>query len=101
MPAETFDERRLVGVKEERVTNVSSTDYPGHYAGEDHSWNLQNFKKVPSDSKCGRWESNKSFFLCKVEFESKSTEAVSVLCRVRSHWRGSIHSECISKDHAC
>jgi len=49
MPTETFDERRLVGVKEERVTNVSSTDYPGHYAGEDHSWNLQKFNKVRSE----------------------------------------------------
>ncbi|KAF9524735.1 DNA-directed RNA polymerase [Crepidotus variabilis] len=45
MPAETFDQRRLVGVHAERVTDVSSTDYPGHYPDEDHSWNLRNFIK--------------------------------------------------------
>ncbi|RDB16866.1 DNA-directed RNA polymerases I and III subunit RPAC1 [Hypsizygus marmoreus] len=37
--------RRLVGVHAERVTNVSSTDYPGHYPDEDHSWNLATFQK--------------------------------------------------------
>ncbi|KAF8892876.1 DNA-directed RNA polymerase [Infundibulicybe gibba] len=36
--------RRLVGIQAERVTHVSSTDYPGHYPDEDHSWNLQKFK---------------------------------------------------------
>ncbi|KAG6841339.1 hypothetical protein C0991_012164 [Blastosporella zonata] len=40
-----IDPRRLVGVHAERITNVSSTDYPGHYPGEDHSWNLQKFQK--------------------------------------------------------
>ncbi|KAF8971177.1 DNA-directed RNA polymerase [Flammula alnicola] len=45
MPSQTFDERRLVGVHAERVTNVSSRDFPGHYPGEDHSWNLAKFKK--------------------------------------------------------
>ena len=45
MPAQ-FDDRRLVGVHAERVSHVSSTDYPGVYPGEDHSWDLENFKKV-------------------------------------------------------
>ncbi|KAH0586446.1 hypothetical protein H2248_007680 [Termitomyces sp. 'cryptogamus'] len=40
-----IDPRRLVGVHAERITNVSSTDYPGHYHGEDHSWNLTTFQK--------------------------------------------------------
>ncbi len=40
------DQRRLVGIKAERVTNISSTDYPGHYPNEDHSWNLESFTKV-------------------------------------------------------
>ncbi|KAK0210476.1 DNA-directed RNA polymerase [Desarmillaria ectypa] len=39
-----FDARRLVGVKAERVTNISSTDYPGHYPNEDHAWSLSKFK---------------------------------------------------------
>jgi len=34
-----------VGLLGERVTNVSSTDFPGHYPDEDHSWNLPRFKK--------------------------------------------------------
>ena len=46
MPSQTFDKRRLVGIQPERITNVSDTEYPGHYPDEDHSWNLENFKKV-------------------------------------------------------
>lgn len=46
MPSQTFDKRRLVGIQPERVTNVSNTEYPGHYPDEDHSWNLEHFKKV-------------------------------------------------------
>ncbi|KIM36901.1 hypothetical protein M413DRAFT_448827 [Hebeloma cylindrosporum] len=45
MPAQTFDDRRLVGVLAERITNVSSRDFPGHFPDEDHSWNLAKFKK--------------------------------------------------------
>ncbi|XP_006455111.1 hypothetical protein AGABI2DRAFT_209410 [Agaricus bisporus var. bisporus H97] len=40
-----FNPRRLVQVGAERVSNVSSTDFPGHYPGEDHSWNLQDFRR--------------------------------------------------------
>lgn len=43
---EVINPRRLVGIQAERVTNVSSTDYPGHYPGEDHSWNLAKFREV-------------------------------------------------------
>lgn len=46
MPVQDFDSRRLVGVHAERVSDVSSRDFPGHYPGEDHSWNLATFKKV-------------------------------------------------------
>jgi len=46
MPAQTFDDRRLVGVHAERVTDVSSRDFPGHFPDEDHSWNLAKFKEV-------------------------------------------------------
>jgi DNA-directed RNA polymerase I and III subunit RPAC1 len=41
-----YDPRVHVGLLEERVTNVSSTDFPGHYPDEDHSWDLAKFKKV-------------------------------------------------------
>ena len=44
--AQAISDRRIVGVQPERVTNVSSTDFPGHYPGEDNSWDLQAFKKV-------------------------------------------------------
>ncbi|KAF8629015.1 hypothetical protein AX17_005871 [Amanita inopinata Kibby_2008] len=40
-----IDSRRLVGVHAERVSDVSSSDFPGHYSGEDHSWNLKKFTK--------------------------------------------------------
>lgn len=34
-----------MGINAETVTDVSSNDYPGHYAGEDHSWSLPKFRK--------------------------------------------------------
>ena len=44
------DPRRVVNVNPERVTNVSSTDFPGHYPGEEeaHSWSLEKFRRVRS-----------------------------------------------------
>ncbi|KZP28438.1 hypothetical protein FIBSPDRAFT_779819, partial [Athelia psychrophila] len=39
------DPRRHVGIHPEHVSNVSSTDYPGHYPHEDHSWDLVKFAK--------------------------------------------------------
>lgn len=37
---------QIVGVNAETVTNVSSTDFPGHYPGEDHTWSLEKFSDV-------------------------------------------------------
>jgi hypothetical protein len=37
-----------VGINAETVTNISSTDFPGHYPGEDHTWSLAKYKKVGS-----------------------------------------------------
>lgn len=34
-----------MGINAETVTNITSTDFPGHHAGEDHSWSLPKFKK--------------------------------------------------------
>lgn len=45
-----YDPRLHVGLSEERVTNVSSTDFPGHYPNEDHSWDLKKFIKVRKDN---------------------------------------------------
>ncbi|KAL7423095.1 DNA-directed RNA polymerase core subunit rpc40 [Cryptotrichosporon argae] len=39
------DPRRHVQVLPERVGAVAGTEFPGHYPGEDHSWNLDKFKK--------------------------------------------------------
>ncbi|KAL8933361.1 MAG: hypothetical protein Q9211_005822 [Gyalolechia sp. 1 TL-2023] len=43
---EERDARKIVGLNNERVTNVTSTDFPGHYPGEDHSWDLDEFKNT-------------------------------------------------------
>ncbi|KAN0111584.1 DNA-directed RNA polymerase, insert domain containing protein [Russula decolorans] len=40
-----YNPRFHVGLLGERVTNVSSTDFPGHYPDEDLSWDLAKFKK--------------------------------------------------------
>lgn len=37
--------RREVGLEIDRVTDVVSTDFPGHYPGEDNSWNLAKFSE--------------------------------------------------------
>lgn len=42
---EELERRRIVGINAETVTHVTSTDFPGHWPGEDHSWNLEHFKK--------------------------------------------------------
>lgn len=34
-----------VGIEVDRVTDVTSTDFPGHYPDEDNSWDLQKFKE--------------------------------------------------------
>jgi hypothetical protein len=44
--AMAFDPKKHVGVHAERVSHVSSTDYPGVYPDEDNSWRLDEFKKV-------------------------------------------------------
>ncbi|KAB5536396.1 RNA polymerase Rpb3/RpoA insert domain-containing protein [Coniochaeta sp. 2T2.1] len=45
-PSEAESERRkIVGINKETVTDVTSTDFPGHYPGENHEWNLEAFEK--------------------------------------------------------
>ncbi|KAI0628446.1 insert subdomain of RNA polymerase alpha subunit [Trametes polyzona] len=45
LPPSVFNPRRHVGVHAERISDVASTEFPGHYPGEDHSWNLARFKE--------------------------------------------------------
>ncbi len=42
--------RRIVHIGAERVSNVSSTDFPVHAPDEDQSWDLERFKNVCSVS---------------------------------------------------
>jgi DNA-directed RNA polymerases I and III subunit RPAC1 len=35
---------QLVGINAETVTNITSTDFPGHHAGEDNSWSVDRFR---------------------------------------------------------
>ncbi|KAL2001195.1 hypothetical protein VTN02DRAFT_2120 [Thermoascus thermophilus] len=42
---EELDRRKLVGINAETVTNISSTDFPGHWPGESHEWSLNKFKR--------------------------------------------------------
>lgn len=41
-----LDRRKIVGINKETVTNVSSTDFPGHYFGEQHAWDLDLFSET-------------------------------------------------------
>ncbi|KAK0184654.1 DNA-directed RNA polymerase [Armillaria mellea] len=45
-----FNAHQLVRVKAERVTNISSTDYPGHSPNEDHAWSLIQVKRLSNRS---------------------------------------------------
>lgn len=37
---------QIVNINAETVTNISSTDFPGHYPGENHAWALEKFRQV-------------------------------------------------------
>ncbi|KAJ9301978.1 hypothetical protein DTO271G3_844 [Paecilomyces variotii] len=43
--AEELERRRIVNINAETVTNISSTDFPGHYPGENHAWALEKFRQ--------------------------------------------------------
>lgn len=36
---------QIVGIREETITDVTSTDFPGHYPGEEHSWDIDAFRR--------------------------------------------------------
>jgi len=38
-----LDKRKTVGVNPETVTNITSTDFPGHHPGEDAAWSTSKF----------------------------------------------------------
>lgn len=37
--------KKEVGIEIDRVTDVTSTEYPGHYPGEDNSWDVETFRE--------------------------------------------------------
>ncbi|EXJ74186.1 DNA-directed RNA polymerase I and III subunit RPAC1 [Cladophialophora psammophila CBS 110553] len=41
---DSLDRRKIVGINAETVTDITSTDFPGHHAGEDNSWSLDRFE---------------------------------------------------------
>ncbi|KAK1755368.1 DNA-directed RNA polymerases I and III subunit RPAC1 [Echria macrotheca] len=43
---EEVERRKIVGINAETITDVSSTDYPGVYPGEDHSWDLDKIRRT-------------------------------------------------------
>jgi DNA-directed RNA polymerase I and III subunit RPAC1 len=50
MQSDIHNPRRHVGIHAEHISDVSSRDFPGHYPGEDSSWNLDHFRKVRTRS---------------------------------------------------
>ncbi|SPN96854.1 probable DNA-directed RNA polymerase [Cephalotrichum gorgonifer] len=43
--AAELEQRRIIGINAETVTHGASTDFPGHYYGEDHSFSIEEFKR--------------------------------------------------------
>ncbi|CAN8099198.1 unnamed protein product [Discula destructiva] len=39
-----LDRRKIVNINAETITNVTSTDFPGHWPGEDHAWDIDTFR---------------------------------------------------------
>ena len=39
---------QIVGITEERVTNTTDTEFPYHHVGEDHAWDLEEFRQASS-----------------------------------------------------
>ncbi|KAB8077187.1 DNA-directed RNA polymerases I and III 40 kDa polypeptide [Aspergillus leporis] len=39
-----LDRRRIIDINAETVSNIPSTDFPGHWPGESHEWSLDKFK---------------------------------------------------------
>lgn len=37
---------QIVDINPETVSNIPSTDFPGHWPGESHEWSLAKFKNV-------------------------------------------------------
>ncbi|KAL1972805.1 hypothetical protein VTN31DRAFT_6347 [Thermomyces dupontii] len=42
---EELDRRRIININAETVTNIPSTDFPGHWPGESHEWSLERFRR--------------------------------------------------------
>lgn len=39
------EDRKIVGINKETVTNTVSTDYPDNYLNEDHAWDKEHFRR--------------------------------------------------------
>ncbi|KAK3335753.1 DNA-directed RNA polymerase [Cercophora scortea] len=39
-----IERRKIVGINAETVTDNTTTDYPGHWPGENHEWNIDTFR---------------------------------------------------------
>ncbi|ORX99899.1 DNA-directed RNA polymerase [Clohesyomyces aquaticus] len=63
----TFLSLQRVGINAETVTNVSSTDFPGHWPGEDHSWDLEHFKQHVQVQFHTNHELDSSFSLTRID----------------------------------
>ncbi|KAI0141135.1 RBP11-like subunits of RNA polymerase [Hypoxylon sp. NC0597] len=55
--SEDLDERNIVGINSETVTNTVSNDYPDNYANEEHAWDKETFRQ----SFKVQWHQNQQF----------------------------------------
>ncbi|KAI1088840.1 DNA-directed RNA polymerase [Rostrohypoxylon terebratum] len=55
--AQELEERNIVGINKETVTNTVSTDYPDNYANEEQAWDKEAFRQ----SFKVQWHENKQF----------------------------------------
>ncbi|KAI1992627.1 DNA-directed RNA polymerase core subunit rpc40 [Ophidiomyces ophidiicola] len=42
---EEIRKRKIIGINPETVTHISATDFPGHWAGENHAWSIDKFRE--------------------------------------------------------
>ncbi|KAF2835534.1 DNA-directed RNA polymerases I and III subunit RPAC1 [Patellaria atrata CBS 101060] len=43
--AQKLQDRKIIGINAETVTNIASSEFPNQNAGESHHWDIENFKK--------------------------------------------------------
>lgn len=97
---EYLDSAKHEGYQLTSISNqVAGSEFPGHYPGEDHSWNLQKFKQVRlADVR----EPVRRKLIYQIPGPCRlCTTFDTINNRVRPSWRRCVHCQCLEKNVDC